>query len=164
MKTWLAQWTGSAFIFGIARTAWRTGRSSIHTRKLWNTESDSMPLSLTALDEHDLPFIEETPTHQYNGHATKWSSPAPSAQSRPRKGRQVAATWKLGHLSFCFQHIPSGLWIWQIIFQLDCSRATWALWLANHVQYVCIYVYIYIYTHIHNIVVFMLICYISTRT
>ena len=114
LKTWLAQWTGSAFRFGIAKTAWRTSRSSIHTSKLWNTESDSMPLSLTALDEHDLPATEETPTRQSNGpqrYATKWSSPTPSAQSRPREGRQVAALWKLGHLSFCFQHIPSGLWI-----------------------------------------------------
>ena len=137
----------------------------LHThKKVMKKESDSMSLSLTALDEHDLPFIEETPRHQYNGpqrHATKWSSPAPSAQSRPRKGRQVAATWKLGHLSFCFQHIPSGLWIWQTIFQLDCSRATWALWPANHMQYV--YMYIYCNIRIHNIVVFMLTCDVTTR-
>ena len=84
-----------------------------------------MPLSLTALDEHDLPFIEhDLPTHQYNGpqrHATKWSSPAPSAQSRPRKGRQVAATGKLGHLSFCFENTHSD-------YGFDKQYFNWIVW------------------------------------
>ena len=104
-----------------------------------------MPLSLTALDEHDLPLIEETPTHQSNGpqrYATKWSSPAPSAQSRPRKGRQVAAIWNWGIYHVAFSISPQD-------YGFDKQYLNWIVWGAPEhygLQIIC-----------NNIVVFMLI-------
>ena len=131
-KTWLARWTRSAFRLGFGRTADRYGISRIPTNKLWNTESDSMPSERQELDSTRWAWppvdwgntntsirLSTTSCHQVV------FACAFGAVSTTR-GEACSALWNLGQLSFWLQHIASGLCTFKTIFQLHCSKWTWA--------------------------------------